>query len=543
LSTFTPLINLDGLSGLMGYRVAPVLGLILPAFIFLPLLALLPGALHGGGWPLIVNFLTAALQPSLTPNLKAIAITLAVALWSWLLSMAIGLLAGVLCSPTVTETLLGCRWPAGTLRRVLALPRSLHELLWGLVLLQVLGLQPFVAVLAIAIPYGALVARVVCDQLESLSLAPFNALRSAGVPGFAALVTTLGPSLLPGALSYGGYRLECALRSATLLGVFGLGGVGADLRLSLQSLQFREAWSSLWMLAIVMFLLEQGIALLRRRWLQPGAWVGQRGRELVLLLVVLGLLLFPAAQLLDLQWQVLLGPWRWPLPNEVFQWSGWLQPWPQLVAGTILLTLMAALAAFAAPPLLLLICWPWAWLQPLLRTLGLFARLLPPPLTALLLLFVLKPGLLPAALALAFHNAGILGRLFLEGLDGQDPRPELALKAAGVSSRKALLMARYNGIATSYLAYGAYRADVILRETVVVGLVGAGGLGIVFVEALSSFAWAEVLPVLVVYAGLTLLGEELADRYRRFLLLNHTQTGGSLPPRLELLARGAAKRA
>ena len=54
------------------------------------------------------------------------------------------------------------------------------------------------------------------------------------------------------------------------------------------------------------------------------------------------------------------------------------------------------------------------------------------------------------------------------------------------------------------------------------GLVGAGGLGVVLLEALSSFAWGEVLPVLVVYAGLTLAGETLADGCRRRLLLART---------------------
>lgn len=519
----------------MRFQAAPALGLLLPALVFLPLVALLPGAVHGGGWQLIAAFGMAALQPSFTPALIAnalngIAITLAIALWSWLLSMAIGLIAAVFSSPTVTTALWGCRWPAHWLRRLLAIPRSLHELLWGLILLQLIGLHPAVAVLAIAIPYGALVARVLSDQLESLDKKPFQALQVAGVAGPAALFSALGPSLLPGLLSYGGYRFECALRSATLLGVFGLGGIGADLRLSLQSLQFNEAWTSLWALALVMFSLEQLIALWRGRWVQ--------GRHLLILLSCLLLLLFPAANLLDLQWQVLLNPWRLLPADHLFQLQGWWQPWPQLISSTVLLTITAALAAFAAPPLLLLFICPWPWLQLLLRAFGLFARLMPPPLTALLLLFVLKPGLLPAAIALAFHNAGILGRLFLEGLESQNQRPEQALLAAGVTRRRALLMARFNGLAASYMAYGAYRADVILRETVVVGLVGVGGLGAVLLEALSSFAWAELLPVLVVYALLTLLGEELADRYRRFLLFNHTQLGGVSTPQLELLPRG-----
>ena len=60
-------------------------------------------------------------------------------------------------------------------------------------------------------------------------------------------------------VSYGGYRLECALRSATLLGVFGLGGLGMDLELSLKSLQFHELWTGLWLLTLVTIALEQGL--------------------------------------------------------------------------------------------------------------------------------------------------------------------------------------------------------------------------------------------------------------------------------------------
>lgn len=121
------------------------------------------------------------------------------------------------------RTLIGHTWPAEALRRVLAIPRSIHELIWGLLLLQVVGLQPAVAVIAIAIPFSALVARVVSDLLDSLPDANLQALRAAGSPAPAALLTAMGPPLLPGLISYGGYRLECALRSATLLGVFGLG--------------------------------------------------------------------------------------------------------------------------------------------------------------------------------------------------------------------------------------------------------------------------------------------------------------------------------
>ncbi|MFM1812396.1 MAG: hypothetical protein RLZZ336_1334, partial [Cyanobacteriota bacterium] len=421
---------------------------------------------------------------------------------------------------------LGRQWPADLIARLLALPRAIHELIWGLLLLQLIGLEPVVAVAAIAIPYGALVARVVRDLLDALPRHSLDGLLAGGAPPGQALLTALGPPLLPGLLSYGGYRLECALRSATLLGVFGLGGLGNDLLLSLQSLQFRELWSGLWMLLVVMLALEALVALLRRRWGMPQRLglrhrppaVGVQARQLLLVLV--GLLLLAAGlarqQGIDplqlLRWQPLpaVDPATWPEALAL--------PWPALISSTLTLTLLAAALAVGSAPLLVLLAAPWrqgSWTLQLLWALG---RLWPPPLTALLLLFVLKPGLLAAALALGFHNLGILGRLLLEGLSSADPGREQALLAAGCGPRLALLYGRLSQVAKTYLAYGAYRSDVMLRETVVVGLVGGAGLGSQLRESLAAFAWPQIGLLLVAYALLTLIGEELSDRARRHLL-------------------------
>jgi phosphonate transport system permease protein len=505
---------------------APPLLMLLPALVLVPLAVLLPPLVHGGGWELIGSFALAAVTPSLDPVvlaslLRGLAVTAGMALLGWAGSLVLGLLLGAASSRTVWHTLTGSALPAELIRRLLALPRAIHELIWGLLLLQLVGLEPAVAVLAIALPFGALVARVLSDLLDALPTTNLEALRAAGAPAPAALLTALGPALLPGVLSYGGYRLECALRSATLLGVFGLGGLGTDLKLTLQSLEFRELWSGLWLLLAVMLALEGGISLLRRRWLVPGRFVlarrgvGERSREMLLALAALvplcvlvgrGLGVDPAALL---HWQPLpgLGGGDWAATAAL--------PWPRLVGGTLLLTALAASLAVGLAPLLLLLVAPQAWARQGLRLLWALGRLWPPPLSALLLLFVLEPGVITAALALGFHNLGVLGRLLLESADTTDPATEEALACGGSGPRLALLYGRFSGLARPYLAYGAYRADVILRESVVVGLAGATGLGSQLLESLSSFAWDQLLALVAVYALLTLLGEDLSDRARR----------------------------
>ena len=532
--------------------VAAPLAMVAPALVLIPVLLLLPGLVHGGGIDLLKAFLQAAFTPSLDPlvlgsAISGLGVTVGIALLGWAASGLLGLALALASSRQVWSSCCGQVWPANLLRRLLAVPRSIHELLWGLLLLQLIGLQPAVAIAAIAIPYAALVARVLSDQIDALPSGALVALRCGGVAAPQALLTALGPPLLPGLLSYGGYRLECALRSATLLGVFGLGGLGTELKLCLQSLEFHQLWTGLWLLLAVMLLLETGLAGLRRRWLMPrrlglggltttplgpesGAGtrgmgptplrddLGRRGREMVLALVVLGPLLVWLARAMDVHPLALLH-WQ-PLPNlGAASWASVLAlPWPQLVGSTLLLTLVAAGLAVGLAPLLLLLIAPWPWARPLLQLAWALARLWPPPLSALLLLLLLKPGLVTAALALGFHNLGILGRLLLEASDDRQAPAEIALLGAGVGPRLALLYGRFSGLARSYLAYGAYRADVILRESVVVGLVGAAGLGTQLLESLSSFAWDQLLALLVVYALLTLVGEDLSDRARLQLL-------------------------
>lgn len=515
---------------------APLLPL-LPALVLLPLLLLLPGQVHGGGWELIGSFLLAALTPSLDPLVlgslsRGLAVTLGMALLGWALSLVAGLLLGLASSRTLWRTVSGRVWPAQLIRRLLAVPRSIHELLWGLLLLQLLGLQPVVAVLAIAIPFGALVARVVGDWADALPTASLEALRAGGASAAPALLTALGPPLLPGVISYGGYRLECALRSATLLGVFGLGGLGTELKLTLQSLEFHELWSGLWLLLLVMLSLEALLGWLRRRWLMPRRLqlrsagsahrhaVGRRGREMVLVLLALIPLSVVVARALGVEPAGLLR-WQALPPLQAGSWPAVLSlPWLALVGATLLLTGVAALLAVGLAPLQLVLAAPWPAARAAVRLSWALARLWPPPLTVLLLLFVLKPGVLPAALALGLHNGGILGRLLRESLlDSTAAAAETeALTSAGSGPRLALLYGGLAPVARPYLAYGAYRADVMLRETVVVGLAGAAGLGSQLLESLSSFAWDQLAALLVVYAALTLAGEEISDRVRRHWL-------------------------
>ncbi len=143
---------------------------------------------------------------------------------------------------------------------------------------------------------------------------------------------------------------------------------------------------------------------------------------------------------------------------------------------------------------------------------GLFAitRGVPELMWAMLIIFVFSPGVLAGALALALHNYGILGKLSAEVVENLDPRPARALRAAGASNAQTLLYGIIPQALPQLLTYLLYRWEVIIRTTVVVGFVAAGGLGREFRLSMSYLHYDEVGLLLVCYLVLV-VGVDLAS--------------------------------
>lgn len=150
-------------------------------------------------------------------------------------------------------------------RVVIAAMRSVHELLWAMLLLAAMGRSPATAVIAIAIPYGGTLAKVWSEMIDEAPRSAGEALRGAG--GSAAQVWTI--ALLPRAASdmgsYAFYRFECALRSSAVLGFLGFPTLGYHLSLAFENLYYRETWTFLYALIALVLLAELWSAALRRR--------------------------------------------------------------------------------------------------------------------------------------------------------------------------------------------------------------------------------------------------------------------------------------
>ncbi|MEM9162789.1 MAG: ABC transporter permease subunit, partial [Cyanobacteria bacterium P01_F01_bin.4] len=112
---------------------------------------------------------------------------------------------------------------------------------------------------------------------------------------------------------------------------------------------------------------------------------------------------------------------------------------------------------------------------------------------------------------------GILGRLMAEVNENLDERPLMALRSLGASESQAILYGVLPQNLPRFMAYIFYRWEVCTRETVMVGLVGAGGLGRQLTEQLSSFDYPGLTVTLVAFVLLTFLVDMISALMRKSL--------------------------
>jgi phosphonate transport system permease protein len=154
-------------------------------------------------------------------------------------------------------------------RAVMAFTRSVHELIWGLLFITAVGLSSEAGVIAVAIPYSGILAKIYSEMLEEHPRDARDALVAVGAGSVMAFLVGLVPRAIPDLVSYTFYRLECALRTAAVFGFIGIETIGYRIRLASDEFHYREIWTYLYLLFILVAAIEWWGASIRRRIQRP----------------------------------------------------------------------------------------------------------------------------------------------------------------------------------------------------------------------------------------------------------------------------------
>ena len=484
-----------------GYRQASL------AFLLLALAALLAADLHVTAlhpWAELMRMLRGLARPDvLAVEGRALANTVAFALCG----VALGGAAGFCLAVPFARS--------RAVRVLCASLRSVHELFWALLLMQVSGLAPSTGILAIALPYAGIFAKVFSEMIEEADLAALKTLPT-GTSALSAFFFARIPDLVAPMRDYTLYRLECGLRSTLVLGFIGLPTIGFNLDSYFKQGRFRgRRGTALRLLSAD----RDATCLWARSWTVP-------------VLLVISLYILPA------------GPAGGPVLENVARFLGHdivpsplrgadlatLAPWSALadwlrriligqiipgmintlVLSQVALLGMALLALFGFP----LTCARFAgrFGRPFGRALLVVVRSTPEYMLAYVLLQIFGPSMLPAVVALSLHNGAVVAYLMGRKADALDYRAD--------APRRRIDLFAYEAVPRLYgqfLAYLLYRWEIILRESAIFGLLGVTTLGYYVDAAISELRLDVAVVLIVATALLSLCVDSLSRALRRAL--------------------------
>ncbi len=399
--------------------------------------------------------------------------------------------------------LLALMWHLRIVRAFSAAIRAVHELFWGLIFLQLTGLTPLTGILAIAIPYSGIFAKVFGEFLEESDARPMQALSPS-----ANKVSLFFYARLPLVWSqfklYAGYRLECAIRSSTILGFIGLPTLGFHLETALRQGDYPTGAALLYLFFVV---------IISMRW-----WLRAR---LMPLYLIGALIAVPPQGLWQLSTitrffseDIVPAPLRLGTPSELPAWLADLAV--TQVAPGLINTLLLSTAALLLTALLSLIGFTQVsrhFHGPVWRRLAhavlVMVRTIPEFLLAFVLMLPLGPSMLPGILALGVHTAAILSHLLGRLSDNLVLRPD---SPRGLNRYAFELLPRLYG---NFLALLLYRWEIILRESAILGLIGIPTLGFYIDSAFSEFRFDRAMLLIAVAVALNLLVDALSRQLRK----------------------------
>ncbi|MEO4001755.1 phosphonate ABC transporter, permease protein PhnE [Mesorhizobium sp. CAU 1732] len=137
---------------------------------------------------------------------------------------------------------------------------------------------------------------------------------------------------------------------------------------------------------------------------------------------------------------------------------------------------------------------------------------------ALLLVAIIGPGLLAGIIAIALRSIGFIGKLLYEAIEEVDHSQVEAVRATGASSMQVMDYAIVPQIMPAFAGISVFRWDINIRESTILGLVGAGGIGVQLESSLARLAWSEITVIFAVILATVVVSEWVSGRIRRAII-------------------------
>lgn len=183
--------------------------------------------------------------------LKEMIVTVQIALWGTVLAIICAIPLSILSSENIVPW-----WVYQPVRRLMDACRSINEMVFAMLFVVAVGLGPFAGVLALFISTTGVLAKLFAEAVEAIDPGPVEGVRATGASALQEVIYGVLPQVLPLWISYALYRFESNVRSATVVGMVGAGGIGVILWEAIRGFQFAQTCALLIMIILVVSLID-----------------------------------------------------------------------------------------------------------------------------------------------------------------------------------------------------------------------------------------------------------------------------------------------
>lgn len=209
-----------------------------------------------------------------------------------------------------------------------------------------------------------------------------------------------------------------------------------------------------------------------------------------------------------------MGARMWPIDWAHF----WPVVWPALIETMHIAALATQLGLCMGVPVGFLAArnaTPLPWVNLAAQCILVSARSISTLVWALFFVAMFGPGALAGALAIAFHSVGFIGKMICEGVEESNRGSIEALQAAGATKMQQILIGYWPQVKPTFWSIALFRWDINVRESAVLGLVGAGGIGMALNSAIDLIQWQRVALILITIFVVVILIEFIVTQIRK----------------------------
>jgi phosphonate transport system permease protein len=192
--------------------------------------------------------------------LKEMVVTLHIALWGTALAILLAVPMGLLSSSNIVPA-----WVYQPVRRLMDAFRATNEMVFAMLFIVAVGLGPFAGVLALFVHTTGTLAKLFSEAVEAIDPRPVEGIRASGAHPLAEIFYGVLPQVMPLWVSFSLYRFESNVRSASVVGMVGAGGIGVVLFEVIRSFQYGHTCAVLLILIFTVSLIDLASAWLRKR--------------------------------------------------------------------------------------------------------------------------------------------------------------------------------------------------------------------------------------------------------------------------------------